>query len=109
MTTHWVQSDWWFGHLFDFHEKGDDDLPVILSHTYINQRENPLTFQKVGERKPSTSAHLPRPRWLREPYLENGRVICFRGSRMLPPSYERIQVIFQALMWGHVVGEGGRG
>lgn len=33
--------------------------------------------------------------WLREPYLENGRVICFRGSRMLPPSYERIQVIFQ--------------
>lgn len=39
--------------------------------------------------------HEAEAEWLREPYLENGRVICFRGSRMLPPSYERIQVIFQ--------------
>lgn len=33
--------------------------------------------------------------WIRKPCLEDGRVICFRGSRMLPPSYERIHVVFQ--------------
>eukprot|EP00913_Durusdinium_trenchii_P031065 g29092.t1 len=33
--------------------------------------------------------------WTRRPFLDDGRLICFRGSRMLPPSYERIHVIFQ--------------
>ena len=38
---------------------------------------------------------MARLRWTRRPFLDDGRLICFRGSRMLPPSYERIHVIFQ--------------
>jgi len=66
------------------------------------QRYHPRDFSLTGAHEsPTGSRHvqqsleeMPLP-GLRQPVLVDGQVLCFSGSRMLPPTYDKIQVLFQ--------------
>ncbi|CAE7224762.1 CPK26, partial [Symbiodinium natans] len=75
--------------------------PTRLSKT--TQRYHSRDFDVTSSPSPVGNKHvqmaleaMPEDGQLgRQPFVVDGNVVCFAGARMLPPSYERIQVIFQ--------------
>ncbi|CAE7335004.1 Nlrc3 [Symbiodinium pilosum] len=75
--------------------------PTRLSKTL--QRYYPRDFDLTcWHSSPAGNRHVKKaleaaldPEEDRQPFVVDGNVVCFCGVRMLPPSYDRIQVIFQ--------------